>query len=190
MPADVLLASTAAQVASKFMGTVGDAIGDPISLSNIQIKALPTTPIELVAAPAVGRMLIPIAAILIAHIQAAYTNIDNASGSSPAGFPHLFIGTKDGVGLRLMLVADAIDDGLLGLSELLTTVGDQIAVVGLAGALPWVSMPTLTTKISDLADVEAMNLAIGAFNALGDFTGGHANNTLTVIPIYLDIEVP
>lgn len=190
MPADVILASVAEQVALKFLSTVGETIGDPLVLSDAQIKALPTTPIELVPAPAAGRMLVPFGAILIAHIQSAYTNIDNASGSSPAGFPHLFIGTNDGAGMHLTLVADAVDDGLLGLSDLLATGGDRIAVVGMSAAVPWVSMPRLTAHVHDLADVQEVNIALGAFNADGDFAGGHANNSLAVIPIYLDIEVP
>lgn len=188
MPDDVVLASVAADVALKFMSTVGHTIGDPTVLEDADIKALPTTFIEVQEAPDPGRMLIPFGAILIADIaiSGAYTNI------TPSGFPHLWIGTNDGAGLRTALIGNAVNDGLYALSDLLATANRRaIAIVGPLATAPFVTTPYNQGVVKDLdLYVAEKNIAVGMVNASGVLTGGHPDNTLTVFPIYLDIEVP
>lgn len=186
MPADTVVRSVAAQIAAKFLGTVGDAIGDAVILTNAQLLALPASGIEVVTAVAAGRLLAPLGAILISDIQVSgeYGNLD------PVGFPHLFLGTNDGAGLQLELVGDAPDDGITALSDLLATSGRRVAVVWAQGLVAATTSPLVGAGPALLSDAEAANLAIGMVNASGVLTGGDPDNTLTVIPIYLDIEIP
>lgn len=188
MPADVVLASVAEEVALKFLSTVGETIGDPVVLTDGDIKPLPTTPFELVAAALTGRMLIPVGAVLISSIESggAYTNIDSAAGTHP----RIWIGSNDGAGLRTTLIANAVNDGVASLTELLATVGQRIAICWIQSQVPFATTSLANVVTAALSDVQEVNIAIGATNAGGNFTGGNALNTLTVFPIYLDIEVP
>ncbi|HEX5016497.1 MAG TPA: hypothetical protein VFX15_02800 [Actinomycetes bacterium] len=50
-----------------------------IVLTNAQINALPTTPIEVIAAPGEGRILQVIGGVLSKHFVATHSNLDNAA---------------------------------------------------------------------------------------------------------------
>lgn len=186
MPADTVVRSLQQQLGAKFISTVGDAIGDAVILSNDQLLALTASGVEVLEAVAVGRLLVPFGAILISDIQVSgeYGNLD------PVGFPHLFLGTNDGAGLQLELVGDAPGDGITALSDLLATVGRRVAVVWPQGLVAATTSPLVGTSPALLSDVNGANLTIGLVNASGVLTGGDPDNTLTVIPFYLDIEIP
>jgi len=168
-------------IANLFRSVVGGrnaanlSISDPKVLTNAQIKALPTTRVELVPAPASG-LIIPALAVLRGDFSAgAYTGID-ADGSL------LGIELNASAGYAFTYLRNIVADSVQTLTDFLGVADELMTVL-----LPYhddnspnggiLALPQL------VSDVDG-SLAIFAANAL-DFTGGHADNTLTVTVAYL-----
>lgn len=138
---------------------------DIVTLTNAQIKALPTTAVDLIAAPGSNRMIQFLQALLVLDVSAGkYTNVDAAA---------------------LMRIRSK--SGLVSLSNdsdhtLLDTANDKYIV-------------TLTAKVDgvgytrDKRDNRAVQLFCTNASA-GDFTGGDTANTLKVYITYLIQVLP
>ena len=148
-------------------------------LTDSQIKALPSTPITVIAAPGAGKGIIPISVMLsISPWIADYTNIDGACQLLLSDAP-------DNVEI-LSRLKETVGNGISNLlawgEASIATINQQALVSGgnLSGNSGW-----------NLADLENQSLAIQATNGgSGDFTGGNAGNKLKVTVTYIIIDIP
>ncbi len=142
-----------------------------VNLTNAQIKALPTTPVSVIATGGAGTILLPLSVTYTGHFQTAYTNVDIA-----AALELRFAGSSDSECGRGHFIAEAGQwkFGAVGVTEQVGLRGQYAA--GLAFSL---------LGFDDTALVVAMANA-----ALGNLTGGHSNNTLAVQTRYVVIDNP
>ncbi len=183
--ADVAITSpAAAQVlaysGSAWVNTAPIVRRATVTLTDAQVKALPTTPFSLVAAPGSGLLLVPHQIILMVNTNAAiYTNINAASS--------IWAGLGSAAMLSSLIANDA------GVS-----VADVTAFIGTAGK--WATM--LRWPFEDnrgdangwgpmayIYDYSAANtntaLTLQMDNAgSGNLTGGNAANGLRAIVLY------
>ncbi len=142
-----------------------------VTLTNAQIKALPTTPVSVIATGGAGTILLPLGVTYTGHFQTAYTNVDIA-----AALEIRFAGSSDSELGRGHFIAQSGQwkYGSVGLTE-------QVALRGQFAA-------DLAFSLLGFDDTA---LVVGLANAaLGNLTGGHANNTLAVRTQYIVIDNP
>lgn len=138
----------------------------PVVLTDAQIKALPTTGVDLVAAPGAGRMHIPVVVTLTSSIVAGYDNIDAASS------------------IRIVWGASII--ALIGMEEEGGAVSDLLTDIGSG----WAAGGAVAASSNDIADAEDQALAVRIVNgAAGDLTAGNAANTVTVTVYYITVTL-
>lgn len=154
-----------------------------VTLTDAQIKTLPSTGIDIVAAPGAGfRHILLGAHVYLDASGGAYTNLAVA----PGGFFIITQGTP-------WVSASVFDDGGLGNFDLTAMLGTAaktaVWMPGYAGAYEtnewW-----LAGKPVAVADVDNQPLILKASNALGNYTGGNVNNILVVRPYYFTIPMP
>jgi hypothetical protein len=152
-----------------------------VTLTDEQIRMLPTTPVEILPAPGVGKAIFPIRGLGVMRWgtpDAAYTNI-----SATDGYIFLKVGTLQSGGVVTDGTITAMQD-FLG-SDLQENFVDFPAtsvyestvygpVSGMHGALP---------------ALEDQPLMIEGWNDLGPFEDGHADNTLTVTVYYVVVDL-
>lgn len=147
------------------------------TLTDAQVKALPTTAVTLLAAPGTGFALVPIHATVRLAWAVDYTNIDAAA--------RLFIN----VGSSEILAR--LDEAVLGaISNLLAGGEDANALMPAVGFAPASASPVPFNGSSGFfdGDIENRTLNISATNAAaGDFTGGDAANVLKVTLLYYTV---
>lgn len=150
-----------------------------VELTDAQIKALPTTPVEIVPSPGAGKVLLFIRGLVIVDATAAdYTNID-ADGS------YLTIGYTGGGENTTYVINDA-GASLTQLSALLTGNVRAVSILPLFNFLDgW--GPT-NNSVPTEANLEAANIEVFAVNG-GNFTGGNAANSMKCIVLYTVVDV-
>jgi hypothetical protein len=154
-----------------------------VTLTDAQIKALPTTAIQIVAAPALNTRVKLIGVTYHAWFEnGAYTNVNATSAE-------LYLQTSSLVRLGGYLA----NDGGVSLTSL-TTVLAAASVLTVDGG-PYLSNPAgtyvqpLLTGATGSVDGKAVQL-FATNNGAGNFTGGHASNLLTVVAYYALEAVP
>jgi hypothetical protein len=142
-----------------------------VHLTNAQIKALPTTPIATVATGGAGTILFPLSATYSARFQVAYTNVD--------------------IGATLQTRFAGDNASQLGLGHFIANAGQWTV-----GAVGFVNQASLRGQFAaglafSLLGFDDTGLTVAMANAsLGNLTGGHANNTLSVETRYIVLDNP
>ena len=143
-------------------------------LTDAQIKALPTTEVEILPAPGVNRVIIPLYAVASITWTANYTNI-NANSTLHLKintfYPFAYLDEANGGGVTGFLAQSA--DSIMFSSPISRQESGRIMA-------------------EDLPTSEVMNqpLGIRANNAgSGDFTGGNASNIMKVTVYYVIVDL-
>lgn len=154
-------------------------------LTNAEIKALPTTPIEIIPAPGAGKILFQMRLIALSKIVQSYTNIGDTS--------YIWASCDPGEADAIYLPNEAAFDNLV--NSLLT--GDGTRTI-------WNPVDPYANKVSDnygltggvVLDsvdlVENKSFQIFMENSgshTGNLTGGNAANGLQVTVFYSVIDV-
>lgn len=157
-----------------------------ITLTDAQIKALPTTPVEIVPAPGANRMLVIQTALLSTNAAAgAYTNVTSDNFS----YVRFWYGSNDYASVLTdrniagFDLSSVFSNGRITVFPPMLLIGYESAVLG---------NPVMFVGPDIYARNDAVNqpimLSVSNHNN-GDFTGGHPDNTLKVIVFYAIIEV-
>ncbi len=142
-----------------------------VTLTNAQIKALPTTPITIVASAGAGTILYPVGYKYQARFQTDYTNVDI------------------GAALEVRFASD--NDSQLGPARFVPQ-GPQWSI----GAVGFFNQRSLRGQSAadfafGLLGFDDTALTVAMTNAaLGALTGGHSNNTLVVSIDYIVLDNP
>ncbi len=142
-----------------------------VTLTNAQIKALPTTPITIVASAGAGTILLPVGYKYQARFQTDYTNAD--------------------IGAELQVRFAGDNGSQLGPGRFVAQ-GPQWSM----GAVGFFNQRSLRGQSAadfafSLLGFDDTALTVAMANAsLGNLTGGHSNNTLVVSIDYIAIDNP
>jgi hypothetical protein len=141
----------------------------PVTLDDEQIKALPTTPPEIVESPGPGFAIMPLALVLVKTYAALYTNV-SSTGS-------------------YMVLSDEGDN-----SEMGGYFVDNKLPIGINGApityhtgLPG-DVPSGTIVPEALTEDSAIYLYVDN-SGDGDFTGGDPSNTMKVVLYHMIVPL-
>lgn len=148
-----------------------------VTLSDGQIKALPTTPVEILPAPGPGKMIFPIGGIIYFHWSGNYGNI--ASNSA------LVVAHANGFNL---LTAVFENDGSTSVSNILNDDEDYMAILTPRSN---VGIGSQTISRYDYApNFDNRNITVAAYNGFnGNFTGGDPANTIKVTVYYAIVDL-
>jgi hypothetical protein len=139
-------------------------------LTDAQIKALPSTPNIIIAAPGINKIILPISVVFITNIVSIYTNLNvNAAvqvswnGSTSAGLTYSYI--KDSNAGMLSSTGPGFFPQVLG------TVGDGSG--------------TNFPPAGDFTSFANKSFTIEGINGVdGNWTGGNILNTLKIVLFY------
>lgn len=146
------------------------------TLTNAQVLALPTTPVQLVAAPGANKTLVPIHAVFALRWTANYANF------AASGFLGVDIASDAGVFMALL------DQAIGQVANLLAAGSDFEALTG--PAAPVAGNVDIAALGDTLAAISNKALTVQADNgASGNYTGGNAANTLQVSALYYTLTL-
>jgi len=150
-----------------------------VTLTDDDIKALPTTPFIVVPAPGVGKTLMFFGAFkLLGPVPiTAYENID------PDGYAGIGFGVDN-----TYLSAIVANDSGASLTELNSFLGASAhALMPLDRQFaPW---HNAKTNYGNAADYENQPMIFWCYSGLGDFTGGDPGNSMTITTFYAVVDV-
>lgn len=155
-----------------------------VTLTNTQIKALPTTAVVIVPATEVLNYTgVPTSLAVPVH---AYAVLDN----SAAGYTNV----QDPADLRLVIGSDNsatwadAHDGTLGYAKANVFTSLPTPDVYIYGFAPFVGVSLSNQALQDAIYDNA--IAIAANNGVGgNFTGGNAANTMKVVVLYTSVDL-
>lgn len=171
-------------------GGSSSVLAASVTLIDAQIKALPTTGVEVAAAPGANKLLMPLAAYLLSDFAVAYSGI-----TANTNYPEIWVGQKESGGTVLAFFIDEPDGPETALTLFLTSINtfgrvlwplytrlelQPTSYVGLGKAL---SPDPAGDGLIDLP------LIIRGDNNGGNFTGGDPANTLKVTVLYTVLDV-
>lgn len=149
-----------------------------ITLTDAQIKALPTTPVEVVAAPGENRVLIPVSAMAVSEFSANdYTNVD-AEATMSLGWGNTVASTRAHIGNGTWFDAwgGPGQGRVFGFILAPTLAIRDTAIISETGRQDIIDEPlTLIVNNGEPGD--------------GNFTGGNVANTLQVTVLYMVVDL-
>ncbi len=159
-------------------GSTGDAmLALKLTLTNAQIKALPTTEIQLLAAPGAGKIIVPIFCTLHLTWTADYTNLE--------AYPNSFLNLSYGPGLIGTFAAFPMTD----FRDLLNAGQDTWGTLLALTSFDALNMGGTPSGFLD-PGIANKSLVIHAPNGiLGDFTGGDAANKMEINLFYAIADI-
>lgn len=192
---DCILGMTTAQLDGLRAGTLGDRFIVPITLNNAAIKALPTAGAiggvgvrELVAA-VVGKINIPLWALLCTDFTAgAYTNV-HAGGDFAA---YIGVETNDTDGYGLSYIANIATGSITKFTAMFGSASASRSYHTVDAKTSSLAFPNadLIANLNDASDFGGNIVLSCANGGSGNFTGGHAANTMKIVLAYTQIDVP
>ena len=140
-----------------------------VSLTDAQIKALPTTPVEIIAAPGAGY-----AVMLLPHWLGSVLQLDTTPGA--------YTNVSATAAVRFNGQVGFIE--WLGLDDLLTYGADAVMYPSV------INFGAGGGTVQETALAENSAITVDANNdGQGNFTGGHASNELTLSLVYLVLDL-
>lgn len=153
----------------------GSLLSATVTLTDEQIKALPTTPIQLVAAPGAGKFILPISCVAVLNLQPAgqYTDADNASWTIITQAQD-YVSAVANSNIALIGIGDIV---VFSFPFLNTGAG---TFAGITHTAPEYSSADIENEALYIADV---------WNGVTNYTGGNASNTLKVTMYYVVVDL-
>jgi hypothetical protein len=151
-----------------------------VTLTDAHIKALPTTPIEIVPAPGAGKVIQYLGGTIVVALEADYTDIDDGSA--------MFFGVATNVVSAYVLDDSGASPAQVNLSNLLAGSGDGVLFVPPYSdfASGWGLVAAGQSGVTNVANQPlTLRLDFGT----GNLTGGDATNTMKVTVLYTIIDV-
>lgn len=145
-------------------------------VTDSQMKALPTTPVELIPAPGNGNVIIPLSVVVRFFYTADYTNIHANS------YIGVFPGSLNSGLLNALL--ESIDSGV---TNFLQYGEDALATFCQPRILQSAAIAAFVNPVADFLN---QPLVLTAWNDVnGDFTGGDPANLFKVTVAYMVIDL-
>lgn len=149
-----------------------------VTLTDAQIKTLPTEAVTLVAAPGAGKVIHLIGGLGVLTWGVAAPNSKYTNVTTTDGYLLLKVGNQQSAGI-------VTDDVFTDLASFFGNDGQTNYVDFPHGPLFSSSTGgTVFGSCGSLVNIENAAIVIEGSNSGGNFTGGHANNTLKVTVIY------
>lgn len=140
-----------------------------VELDNAEILTLPTTPVQIVAAPGADKVIVPLFGLMRVNIVGAYVGAGAAA-------------------LRLMYGASGLASSLLAIN--LGSTGDLIGSFVSLARFDAEYDPEISSVIVSANDRVNKSLAVkDDWTGGSDYTGGNAANTMTVTVCYIVLDV-
>jgi hypothetical protein len=164
-------------------------------LTDAQIKALPTTPIDLVPSPGVDKAIVSLGGFMkIDAIAGAYTNIAklDSDGVTAFFFGHIPASCAT---LPMLMTSNALNGSLerfklvpYGFSSIYTNTDEEVVKNVLTAG-----EPKLIAGFNNVGNT-AFKLIVDNYDAayetdMGNFTGGHPDNTIEVTIFYTIVDL-
>lgn len=170
------------------LGGGGAVLTVTVPLDNDQILALPGTDVELIAAPGLAKMIVPITAYLVTDFAVAYGGID-----ANTDYPALWVAHATSPIFLTEFIDQPADEGGSSLTPFLTGTNEfgriGVALLPLQSSTVPSNIGTAVPSAYFDPDTQAnVSLKIGADNSI-NFTGGDAANTLVVTVLYTVLDV-
>lgn len=150
---------------------------EPVLLNNTQIKALPTTRIEVVAAPGANKILLPLSAVLVLTAGTGYGNI-NADD-------YLTLSHDDGNVDKMSYCRN--ETALF--TQLTSFLSGNRTLFLVPSAAHDASASALCSFSNSTASLVNKNLVLSTSGLEVDWTGGDPANTLRVSVSYMVLDV-